>query len=92
MDKELAEKIKTSMSLSDEQLDELWDAFLLFDKNGDGAISHLEITQVMRSLGKILATVHFQHVHTFFFIFTFLHYFDYYFLFVNILPPHYIMQ
>jgi EF hand len=51
MDAAVGEQLKRDLSLSDEQLSELWDAFQLFDKNGDGGISHQEITLVMRSLG-----------------------------------------
>lgn len=51
LDESQVQGLKEKLGLNDAQLSELWDAFMLFDKNGDGAISPLEITVVMRSLG-----------------------------------------
>lgn len=39
-------------NLSEEQLNEMREAFMLFDKDGDGTISSLELGSVMRSLGQ----------------------------------------
>ncbi|XP_077987608.1 calmodulin-like [Glandiceps talaboti] len=41
-----------SSGLSDEDIAEFWEAFSLFDKNGDGTISIWELGTVMRSLGQ----------------------------------------
>lgn len=49
------EALKQQLGLSDEQLNELKDAFALFDENGDGGISPTEIAVVMRSLGLLYA-------------------------------------
>ncbi|XP_065079552.1 calmodulin-like [Ochlerotatus camptorhynchus] len=38
--------------LSDEQIEELRDAFSLFDRNGTGSITSSELRTVLRSLGK----------------------------------------
>jgi len=39
--------------LSDEQVAEFREAFLLFDKDGDGTITTKELSTVMRSLGQV---------------------------------------
>ena len=38
--------------LSETQIEELREAFLLFDKNGDGTITTVELGTAMRSLGQ----------------------------------------
>ena len=38
--------------LSEEQIEEFREAFLLFDKDGDGTITTIELGTVMRSLGQ----------------------------------------
>merc|ERR1719409_2110547 len=42
----------TATQLSDEQIAEFKEAFLLFDKDGDGTITTKELGTVMRSLGQ----------------------------------------
>ncbi|XP_077867089.1 neo-calmodulin-like isoform X2 [Saccoglossus kowalevskii] len=44
--------IQQSSGLNDEDKAEFWEAFSLFDKNGDGTISIWELGTVMRSLGQ----------------------------------------
>ncbi len=39
-------------SLSPEELDEFWEAFVMFDKDGSGTISTGELGVAMRSLGQ----------------------------------------
>ncbi len=39
-------------NLTDEQIEELKESFLLFDRDGDGLISSRELGIVMRSLGE----------------------------------------
>ena len=39
-------------NLTEEQRNAYWEAFLLFDKDGDGTITATELGTVMRSLGK----------------------------------------
>ena len=42
----------TTLNLTDDQIDELKEAFSVFDKNGDGEISMNELETVMRALGQ----------------------------------------
>ncbi|XP_058824049.1 calmodulin-like [Topomyia yanbarensis] len=42
----------TATKLTDEQIEELWEAFSLFDTNADGTITSSELGTVLRSLGK----------------------------------------
>ena len=38
--------------LTEEQIEEFKEAFMLFDKDGDGTITTIELGTVMRSLGQ----------------------------------------
>ncbi|XP_066911333.1 calmodulin-like isoform X5 [Clytia hemisphaerica] len=42
----------TAMKFTDEQIEEVKEAFAIFDKNGDGTITTKDLITVMRSLGK----------------------------------------
>merc|ERR1712048_44483 len=48
---EIREKVY-AMKFTDEQIEEVKEAFAIFDKNGDGTITTKDLITVMRSLGK----------------------------------------
>ncbi|XP_066911401.1 calmodulin-like isoform X6 [Clytia hemisphaerica] len=45
-------KAHPAMKFTDEQIEEVKEAFAIFDKNGDGTITTKDLITVMRSLGK----------------------------------------
>lgn len=49
--KELSDRLR-AMKFTDEQIEEVKEAFAIFDKNGDGTITTKDLITVMRSLGK----------------------------------------
>ena len=54
-DKVLHKNLAMVVQLTTEQIEELQEAFSLFDKDGDGTITTSELATVMRSLGQRLA-------------------------------------
>ena len=52
--------LNMAAALTEEQVDELKDAFSLFDKDGDGSIDYDELRTVMTSLGHNLTTTELQ--------------------------------